>query len=718
MGAFDDLIPQGQKPAPKAVRSAAGGAFDDLVPAKPRAVAAPKPKPAPRPSLFRMDSDFTKRAGLSQFDLAVPALKDMFGSRQGAAEALAKKTGGRVEVDERGEPVLQLPSGERYRLNDEGFDSTDVANFAGNALAFLTPAGWAARLSQARNVGLLGRSALQAGTAAGTDAALQATFDNGRINPVRTAMAAAGGGAGEVAGTGLGLLMRRLQEGTAKVPQVLEGVVENAPPVRKAAVAREAIAGTDPRALIGREQYGFVYSQGQRATDPTRKFDLLSREEVLRQNPLGGAPFRRAADTNAERLDVALTDLTERLGGRAGATPAELAQGAASRVSQQAEELGTRIQDAYAEAAKGNRAAISKEAVLGLPRRIQQSLADFAPNPSTTPAAAKTLEQIKTATESIAKMNEGSVAGVTLKALEIQRRIINNNIAAASNPADRAAVTKIKREFDTWLDEAVDTSLISGDPNALKALKEARGLRAEFGRRFEGGADTDRFIAGLLDGSRTPEELVNIALGASQVSKAGGARFIERLRQAAGDDPAVVGNLRAAHFLRMTRGPNGEALPMGQIVRNIASTDFSNASIVRALYGQKEWAEIKRLASALEPLVAKGDFARTSGTAERMARMMFQRIGGGMPVIGELVQQVGNVKAAIQAERAISQPLRLPVRPVPVQGAFSALGQQGAPAMQVGVSGGTRGAWTPEDDAELERLRAEMVARRMQHEGR
>src|SRR5690606_17154699 len=174
-----------------------------------------------------------------------------------------------------------------------------------------------------------------------------------------------------------------------------------------------------------------------------------------------------------------------------------------------------------------------------------------------------------------------------------------------------------------------------------------------FARRFEGGKDADRFITGLLDGSRTPEELMNIALGASQVSKTGGARFITRLRTAANDDPQVMGGLRAAHLARLTRGANGETLGAGQIVRNIRSTDYSNASVVRALYTPAEWAEIRRLAAALEPLVAKGDFARTSGTAERLQRMMFQRIGGGLPLVGEMVQAVGSVRDTFGAQQAV-----------------------------------------------------------------
>lgn len=630
---------------------------------------------ASRPSLFGASSDFREQAGVGAGTLLLAAARDMFGGREGAAEYLAGKAGGRVGRDERAQPTVVLPGGEVYRTNDPGIDASDIANFAGNALAFAVPAGWAAKVGQARNLGLAGRTALQGAAAGSTDAALQAAVSGGDVDPVRATAAGLGGAGGEVIGTGIAHLARRgvdtfnqltgrnltrarevlREEGVEQTPQAVQAMASRVPELR---------AGANRNALVGAERFGFQYTQGQRATDPRQQFELLSREELLRQSPAGGQVLRDAQARNVEQLENALTGMTSRLGGGQQPTPAGLADGAATRLRGQADELDQRISDAYQAAGQGSRTAVSVDAVAGLPRMLRTAVADFAPNPDTTPVAARTLSQIETATAALLRREEGEagVAGVTLKALETQRRILNNNINAATNNADRAAMVKIKREFDSWMDEAVDTALISGDPGALQAMKDARALRAEFGRRFEGSSESDRFIAGLLDGSRTPEELVNIALGASQVSKAGGARFIERLRAAADGDPGVVGNLRAAHFLRLTRGNNGEPLAMGQIVRNIRQTEYSNASIVKALYEPAEWTEIRRLASALEPLVAKGDFARTSGTSERMARMLFQRMGGGLPIVGDMVRGLGEGMNVIQAQRALREPLRLPAR--------------------------------------------------------
>lgn len=637
-----------------------------------------------RPSLFRADSDFRERAGVGIPTMISAAARDMFSTREGTAQYLAEQVGGKVGRDRDGSPTVQLPDGTSYRLNDAGADLTDVANVAGNIGAFAMPAGWAARVGQARNLGLGARTGLQAATAGVSDAALQAGVTGGDVDAGRTAAATLGGGGGELAGTAIGAGANRLGtlyrqssgQNVRQAADLLSTTGQNAPAPgrlnRLADSVEEIKAGADPNAILGRELYGFQYTQGQRTLDPARRFERLSQEELLRQSPGAGAVLRQAAEANQARLGEAVEGIGQRLGGQPRATPAELAQTAAGRLQSQADDLGSRVSEAYARAGEGGRTAIGSDAVRLLPDRMRAAVADFAPNPDLTPATARTLAQIREA----AALPE-NVKGVTLKAIETQRRIINNNINAAANPADRAAMTTIKREFDGWLDEAVEGALVSGDAAALQALKDARQLRYEYGKRFEGKGDSDRFITGLLDGTRTPEELLNIALGAGQVSKAGGARFVERLKTAADNDPQVIGALRAAHFQRLTTGNNGEPLAMGQIVRNIKATEYNNASVLNALYSPAEWAEVRRLAAALDPLIAKGDFARTSGTAERMSRMMFQKVGGGLPIVGEMVRAFGDARATIQASRALSQPLTLPAVAHPVvPAAGAAYGQE------------------------------------------
>ena len=658
--------------------------------AEPPAARAANPPPSatpalPQPSLFGLSSDFKERSGLSAFEMLAGAGKDMFGSRMGAAEYLAGKSGGRALLGSDDSPLVQLQDGTQYRLNNPGLDSTDVGNVAGNVAALWSPASWINRFNQTKGLGLLGRMGTQGGGLAAADSGLQALFNRGQVDPIRTGATALGGGLGELVGPlvarGADAIRRGLTSGQTRqeAAQALAREIGLQNPnaeqlARLGGAADEIAAGTDPRTVLGREEFGFIYTQGQRAKDPVRARELLTREEGLRQSPGGSPAFELAGRRNADSLTTALDSFRSKWGATAD-TPAGLAQDAAERVSGQANDLRGRIGTAYDNAATGTRAAIDAASIRALPDRLAQSVRDFAPNATTTPATARTLEQLQNQTSMILKGGEGAnVRGVTLNALETQRRILGHNLDAAANKADRTAMGALKREFDGWLDEAVDSALVSGDPAALEALKNARGLRAEYGRRFEGGADSDKFIAGLLNGSKTPEELVNIALGASSVSKAGGARFIERLRVAAANDPAVMGNLRTAHFMRLTRDGSGKPLEAGRIVRNIAATDYGNASVVHALYSPKEWAEVQRLATALEPLVLKGDLARTSGTTERLLRQLYQKVGGQLPFIGNSLRGIGDTVDSVQAGKLVNSPLLPQYRADPSLNATTAAG--------------------------------------------
>ena len=131
------------------------------VPHSARGYEAPKPPtdPTPRDSLFRADSDFRERADVGIGDMLWASAKDMFGSREGAAEYLAKQAGGTVGQDSDGSPVIELPDGARYRLNDAGLDNADIANVAGNVAAAWLPASWATKVGKARNLGLGARAA-------------------------------------------------------------------------------------------------------------------------------------------------------------------------------------------------------------------------------------------------------------------------------------------------------------------------------------------------------------------------------------------------------------------------------------------------------------------------------------------------------------------------------------------------------------------------------
>jgi hypothetical protein len=701
-------VEQPAAPQPAAVAAQPAARLD------PESVVA-SPEERPRGSLFNLGSDFSRQAFgpgiLGAIRGEVPVLqgidnslraadaqlggaaRDMFAGEASASRYVAQQAGGEQVQLRDGSPGVRLPNGQTYRINDPGLDVNDVANASGNIAAFYSPAAWASRIGQAKNLGVVSRGALQGGTAATTDLGLQTVANAGDLSQIdlqRTGFAAAGGAGGEALGQGLARLMagaRQVIRSGGSTQDAARQLAQRAgianptfDQTRRLASAMDEIeVGADPRAILGREEFGFLYTQGQRMapTDP-RRFDTLAREELIRQQAGGENAIRRATAENTDRLGEAIDTIGQRLGAPPAANPAELAQGAATRVGQQADELRGQVGAAYDRVRDLPTAAVSRESVMTVPTRLRAAVREFDINPTTTPGAARMLAQIDEATRQIDALPP-EATGVTMRAVETQRRIIGRMIDGAQNNADRAAMNVMKREYDQWVDDAVDSALVSGDAEALAVIKEARGLRAQFARRFEGGnTDADRFIQDMVAGRRTPEELVSTILGAGQVSKNAGARFVDRLRLAVQDDPAVMGSLRSAHFLRLARGADGQPLQPGQIVRNIRATEYSNQSIVRALYSPEEWANARRLANALEPMLARGDMAKSSGTAERLMRY-FGASTGGLPIVGDLIQGVRSVRASGAAERAINAPVRAPARSLPaVNAASSAAGQERA----------------------------------------
>lgn len=658
--------------------------------AAPQAPAAPVQQ-APKQSLFRMDSDFQERSGVGAGGMLTAAAKDTFGSRQGAAEYLAnaaKKSGGTVVQGPNGDPMVQLGDGTVYALNDPGIDNADVAGVTSNVAALFTPFAWLDRTLQAKNATLGARAGIQALAGATTDAGIQAVADNGRIDPVRTLLAGGGGAAGEVIAPMLKGTWSRLssivrngtnQAQSAKGVLAEVGILTPTPQQLKEAqqAVNEMAAGGSPGAALGKYEWGFRYTLGQRTADPVLRQNQMGVEEVLRQQPGSNAPFIMADQHNAKALTGAVEGITERLGGKRGATPAELMGGVQGRVAGQAADIKGKIKEAYDVAGQSNRTAVTRASAESLPDRLFRSVVgDF--DLELNPITARTIERISGKVGNLPP----TASGVTLRAVETQRRIIMNSMKDAKG-SDLAAMTVLKREYDSWVDDAVDEALLSGDPKALAAIKDARSLRAEFGRRFEGRAQADKFVRDLVAGQRTPEEMLNVAMGAGQVSKDSGGRFISRLRMAVNDDPQTLGALRAAQFLRMVQAKTGEQLGPQAIVNNIASMETTNRSMIDALYTQQQWSEVKRLAAALDPFVPPPMQAKSSGTTERLIRYL-SGAAKGLPFVSKMVDGIGQVKGAIDAEQVFTAPLRAPVRSSPAATAAGAglAGQYGASTAQ------------------------------------
>lgn len=606
---------------------------------------------------------YTGRTSLEQLGAATSGvLPAIFGKDSDmAANALQVAPGSRLDQDSNGNPVVVTRDGRRFYVNEPGLDRDDVLRTGGNIASYL-PAG---RLAAGFR-GLAPRAGMMAAGSGATNLAGQAAGRE-EVDLGEAGLVTALGGAGELAFPIAGKLYAGLRRTLGREPSSVEVALEltkhgidpaslkNAPPMVMRDMAEEARAGANPAALAGEAEFGFRYTRGQKTGDHGQ----LSREELLRQGQGPGADqLRGVAAQNQQVLADNVTDITKRLaGGRAPSSPVEAFERTQGVVQRQADELSGRVDAAYLKAREGMAGRVSPTSVQALPGRLKKALGDFAVDPRLTPATSSVLDRIN---GRIAVMNRPGAQNAMardLASIETERRVVNSAIEGAANPTDRAALVKVKRELDNWIDDSY-AEVLSTDK--LIPLKEARELRAQFGARFEGrGTDAamDNFIEQLVKGGKSADELVNIAFGMTQVSKPAAARFVRRVKLAIGDNKEAMDGLRAAHFLKLTTSKAGEPLGMQAIRNNILGTERNAPATIRELYTDNEWRQLKRLASSLEPMIPKGDFARSSGSAERIARMLTtMRAAPGVRVVVDRWQELIRAR---QAQDAVSR-MRLP----------------------------------------------------------
>lgn len=368
----------------------------------------------------------------------------------------------------------------------------------------------------------------------------------------------------------------------------------------------------------------------------------------------------------------------------------DIGQGVAGAVRDAERSLNNRVGQAYERAGQTG-ATISADSIRGLPQRVASVLDDAAiiVDDKLTPATQAALKELSrvadvegfAASRGVTLSHDATVAGVNLNGLEYIRRRINGLYGGNLSRADRNGLTTVKREFDGWLDEAVEHTLISGDEGALTALKEARALRTEYGRKFE---KADRFddsgglIQRILRQDVTPGEVANMLFGLGRVGEQGRAyRLAKDLRDVFGPESEGWSAIRQGAWLRMTTAAEGATQPgpkaaSERILRFVNGTD--GAATSRLLFSEEERQTMTRLARTMQNLVPPDRASNPSGSGFVVARRV-QEIGsklGAMLGFGASGGSVGvaatiggavkagsaarNITKAVQA----TQPVRVP----------------------------------------------------------
>ena len=614
------------------------------------------------------------------------AAASMLGNDDYYANAILKKYPDHTIGDDgNGNKIIIDPTGKpKAYVNQPGLDTEDVTRFGAKAAAFV-PAAMGA--GAAAGLGLAARVGAGALGSAVTDAGMQKLSGREEVDRGQVAVTGVIGGAAEAIAPVLGKIGKYLKTKYTERQWTKLSTTE-----QRRAIARQLTADgfrpsdlrgmsretlndfgvariragqtVSPEATIAEQEFGYRLTRGQMMPDDTvvegaNKFQQLSREETLRSTP-SGERFRRIVEKNTNQTDDNLQSMAERMVGRnTSDSPMESAQRVQEGILDAERALKSKVDDAYG-AARSYNANIADEAILAIPDRVTTALRDSATilDDALTPGAVRVMKDLSDNPETSIRM------------LDIQRQRINNMFSDTMDRRDKRALKIIKDAFDDAIGDAIDNQMFTGDPQALDALKKARGLYADYAKKFRSNDQAGKIVQKIIDRDAAPEEIANLMIGVNGMSKAGSARIAKRYGEIVGRDSEAFNSLREMAFLTITRKPTNETKGAQALVSTIKKAlEGQGSSLMKELYTEAELSTLKRFSQALEATIPTGDFARSSGTAERMLR--FYQSGGfrNLPFVDSFkgIMENYGVNKALMPPSAAGRPISV----LPAAGAYS-----------------------------------------------
>lgn len=404
----------------------------------------------------------------------------------------------------------------------------------------------------------------------------------------------------------------------------------------------------------------------------------------------GTKPNQGVTGTQTQALLDNLSAIQSRLGGGAR-TVTEAGQGAAraqAALVAQRDALKASATSAF-ETARQARAGILTPAVRDLGRILRRSFNESF-NPATAPKVSRLIDQFK----GFERRFPGRVASVNVRALENWRQVASA-MQRSNDPVEQAAAGHVLRAFDDYLDEIAETAAVRGDPGAIEAFRNARGLWRQLRQKFS----DNRIIADILktgpDGALVtpPSEALNRVFTASGLGQRKDAvQALTRIRRLLGPESPEWLALKEEGFLRLarTQRPGGttnvldlEAVSGARFSSELNTALTRSPELMKVLYTPQETALLRQFATvAQRATVPPRGAVNPSGSAFAIERTL-SRMGfigqKGVDLARAMLRGLRQEAANRAARQSFGQALP-PPRPQLPPGIGGVLG---APAGQV-----------------------------------
>lgn len=627
------------------------------------------------PSVY--GSAFTKqneKAGKSAFGAGMAAT---FGDDSDVANAILRDhPGAKLVADANGNPVIQMPDGQRFYVNQPGLDVADATRFGSKAMQFL-PAGRLAGMIGGAS--LLGRAAVGGVAAGATDVGAQALAGRSEIDPAQVATTAAFGAGAELAAPVLQRGTEAARNLLTKEPTKIEigrklaaeAGIDDVTDDMAAAIFKkrnEIKAGATPESVIAENQFGFKLSKGQKLHDP----EVMDYEDFLR-NKDNGSPLDLLKGRNEAHMLQVNQQLRSQLARR---PPVELEQDSATQIQEalrSAQEQGRRkVKRAYLASDKAGKGVYAPaDDFSAIPSQIDKAFrGQIALSPELTPSALGARKILNEFVE-----DSGNAAVSIQRIEELRKRMNVYYRESAKREPDLRAMTAMMKEFDQRTGEAVARNMMEQGPEAVAAIQKARATASKMFRLFDASKPSGKRIMQAMADDASPEQVANFLLGANGLNQGFASSVAHRYLKIVGKDSEAANAMRDMVLRRIFAAKNTSVQSADVTVSQLNSAlSGKGNSLMSALFSKEEVALLKNYQRALQGALLppprnliRGSVGGSSGTAERDTRWAQYAIQralnsnlGKFPIIGDMARAVisrGASNNALRGPRPIRNPL-------------------------------------------------------------